>query len=101
MLGLKVGIHPVIQNRSENMGAMSAKDLMQGPSTRGESDYVEYYLHKQLGPMTADESDDYYDDYDEIEENTTIVGTALHGPTFDETYDECSREVGSGISTPL
>ena len=43
-LGLNVGIHPIIQNRSENMGGLSAKELLHGPTVPREGDFVENFL---------------------------------------------------------
>lgn len=97
-LGLKVGIHPTIENRSQIMGGLSAKDLMKS-SSRPDGDHVENCL-AAMAPRPdpnwdEDDPDDYREDEysDEEEERTTIVGTKLHGPTFDESYEEESREV--------
>lgn len=94
-LGLKIGIHPTIGNRSQNMGGLSARDLM-SPSSRPDGDYVENRL-AAMAPRTDtvwDEDDtDEYEYTHETEEQTTIVGTKLHGPTFDNNYEEESEEV--------
>ena len=126
-LGLKVGIHPIIQNRSGNIGGLSAKDLMQDSTVPRKGDFVENCLKNLSGKskrlrgtgnggdvqMLYEEDDDADDntystdeeeeeeegmDYyhslsysypnSEREETTTLVGTKLHGPTFDEEESE-------------
>ncbi|KAF6224617.1 hypothetical protein HO173_012960 [Letharia columbiana] len=122
-LGLKVGVHPIIENRSENMGGLSARELMRGRTVPREGDFVENCLTNLSGKPThlrgegfdedveisydaMDGSDSeeekeglYY--YNNLEdkfskcgqaEYTTIVGTKLHGPTFDKSYEEESKE---------
>jgi len=109
-LGLKVGIHPTIENRSHNMGGLSAKDLM-SPSSRYDGDLDGDYVENCLAAMDtrADQycdkdEPDYYNERSysgESEERTTIVGTKLHGPTFDESYEEESEEVSPGTLESL
>lgn len=105
-LGLRIGIHPILKNRSHSWGGMSARKLMHGPreNSRLDGDYVEQFL-KGLDPeieardANEDENEtdhDEYDEYDDYGRNpdlTTIVGEQLHGVMFDEEYEECSREV--------
>ena len=91
------------------MGGLSARELMQGPAMPRRGDFVDNCLEKLSGKPrrlrvseyggNEDESDEIDDDEDgyrgEREEKTTIVGTKLHGPTFDENdnYKESSGEV--------
>lgn len=121
ILGLEVGVHPIVENEFQKMGGLSHRDLMKGPRAHGKGDYVYNRLDelKSQHLKYADEdnvsSDDdmdgklddenvgYYDNADEMsirerDENTTIVGGKLHGPTFDENYDEMFIGVGASNS---
>ncbi|CAD6590179.1 MAG: hypothetical protein ASARMPRED_004603 [Alectoria sarmentosa] len=93
-LGLKVGVHPIIKNKSENMGGLSAGELMQGPTLPRKGDFVENCL-ENLSEKVRDrygDNDDYEFEDDESDDRT-IVGTHLHSPTFDENDElESSRE---------
>ncbi|KAL8720030.1 MAG: hypothetical protein Q9225_003046 [Loekoesia sp. 1 TL-2023] len=83
-LRLKVGIHPIIKNKSENMGGMSKQELMEGTYGEREGDHVELFL-EDLDKLP---NEDYEYDGPDEEEYRTIVGTRLHGPTFDPDEDE-------------
>lgn len=43
-LGLKVGVHPIVRNKSEQMGGLSAEELLRGPTVPREGDFVENCL---------------------------------------------------------
>ena len=65
-LGLKVGIHPIIENRSEELGGLSAKELMRGPTVPREGDFVEnclanLSLKASQNPNESVDDDDMYD----------------------------------------
>lgn len=102
-LGLTVGIHPIVKNKSKSMGGLSIQDLMGSPS-QPDGDYVENCL-KAMALKEGDHtfydceymSDEDEDGSGDKEERRTIVGTKLHGPTFDENYDMESEDV----SVPL
>ena len=59
-LGLNVGIHPIIPNRSDYMGGLSAEELLDAPTVPEEGDFVEQYL-KDLAQDSEEEEDDAYD----------------------------------------
>ena len=59
-----------------------------GYNPYGDEEEGIYFYHKVL---------EYIIPNGEQEETTTIVGTHLHGPTFDENYEEESEEVSSSI----
>ncbi|KAL8957925.1 MAG: hypothetical protein Q9193_004919, partial [Seirophora villosa] len=82
-LRLKVGVHPIIKNKSGQMGGMSMRELMHDTHYAAQGDHVELFLQDlEKRPGTGDEDSEDYDS-DEEEEFTTNVGTSLHGPTFD------------------
>ena len=109
-----------MQNRSGNLGGMHVKHLFEDGGIYMErestSDYVENFLEKlrankeyKYWAIESDEDEDTdepdiaYDDISRFgsaescpdwpEERRTIVGTDLHLPTFDESYEEESYEV--------
>lgn len=43
-LGLKVGVHPIIENKWKKLGGLPARDLMQGPIVPRRGDFVENFL---------------------------------------------------------
>lgn len=100
-LRLKVGVHPIIKNKY-GMGGMSMWELMHDTHYAAQGDHVELFLRDlEKRPGTGDEDSEDYDSNEEEyfrervqEEFTTIVGTSLHGPTFDCLENE-SREVSS------
>ena len=96
-LGLKIGVHPIIENKDDGtiknrydggMGGMSMFNLMHIDHD------VEVFLQEleECTPKEWEASSDVYHEKEE-EVHTTNVGTALHGPKFDVDLDECSREV--------
>jgi hypothetical protein len=91
-LGLKVGVHPTIENRSGRMGGLSAKILMSPPS-RSDGDHVDNCIAELAAKKEVDYDEDDYEEDDYEEDRTTIVGTKLHGPTFDDDYEENSGKV--------
>ncbi|KAL8917202.1 MAG: hypothetical protein Q9208_008104 [Pyrenodesmia sp. 3 TL-2023] len=79
------------------MGGMSMKQLFRGNAEVAGKDYVELFL-EQLpddGSAGEDEDSDQFDCDDDKEDCTTIVGNGLHGPIFDNSYDEFNREYGN------
>lgn len=64
------------------MGGLSARELMQGPTVPRKGDFVDNCLENLSANYKG-----------EREENITIVGTNLHGPTFDENFDQDPTEV--------
>ena len=95
---------------------------MHGPAVPRRGDFVENCLENLSGKPRRDndeiEMDDdfdedseegtyYYDNpghpfsIDDQQENTTIVGTKLHGPTFDGDYEEESEEVSPVVPSPF
>ncbi|KAI4172993.1 MAG: hypothetical protein LQ348_006656 [Seirophora lacunosa] len=82
-LRLKAGVHPIIKNKSGEMGGMSMRELMHDIHYGRPGDHVELFLQDlEERPGTGDnDSEDY--DWDDEKEFTTYVGTSLHGPTFD------------------
>ena len=119
-LGLKVGVHPIIENKSENMGGLSAKELLLGPTIPREGDFVENCLQNLAERSSARHSDEYEDTtYDENgeyyyipehqrasygrkeeqDDYSTIVGTKLHSPKLDPCYEEEDQEVSPNPET--
>lgn len=110
--GLKVGMHPIVSNQKQpdygdlsedlmNMGGMSSKSLMAIGLCDSVGDPVELFLdnlkreacERENPDSEEEESAWMYDDRDL--DSRTIVGNKLHGPTFDNGYEEESSEVGS------
>lgn len=87
-LGLKVGVHPIVQNKSERMGGLSAKELLRGPTVPREGDFVENCL-ENLSPSPRpresryDESTGvlYEEDPDEYDEFLDEREGMNHGPS--------------------
>ncbi|KAL8646223.1 MAG: hypothetical protein Q9210_006258 [Variospora velana] len=93
-LRLKIGVHPIMKNRSGKMGGMSMRKLMNDTHDADQGDHVENYL-QQLEKKSAivnEDRDRYY--YGDRQEFTTNVGTGLHGPTF-VLHEEESGEYGN------
>ncbi|KAI4287243.1 MAG: hypothetical protein L6R35_003498 [Caloplaca aegaea] len=93
-LRLKIGVHPIMKNRSGKMGGMSMRKLMNDTHDADQGDHVENFL-QQLEKKSAvvnAERDRYY--YGDRLEFTTNVGTGLHGPTF-VLHEEDSNEYGN------
>ncbi|KAI4130889.1 MAG: hypothetical protein LQ338_001486 [Usnochroma carphineum] len=87
-LRLKVGVYPVIKNRSNRMGGMSVEKLLKGTPGVKKGDRVELFLeHLDKYTEKAEHKQPY-----ERPDFTSVVGTALHGPTFDDYYEEESDE---------
>ena len=66
-LGLKVGVHPIIRNRSESVGGLSAKKLRHGPTVARKGDFVENCL-KNMSAKTrhlGEDEEDYCEFDDE------------------------------------
>lgn len=91
-LGLKVGVHPTIENGSGKMGGLSAKILMSPPS-RPDGDHVDNCIAELAAKEEDEYEEDEYEKDDYEEDRTTIVGTKLHGPTFDDDNEENSGKV--------
>lgn len=113
-LGLKVGIHPIVSNEERGeglssemrMGGMSWFELMRAKTRDHDGDPVELFLDdlKRDARIREDaeredaEADNCYHHATEIAyyehpDPFTIVGTRLHGPTFDEEEDENMNKV--------
>lgn len=122
-LGLKVGVHPIVQNKTRHQGGMPVKRLFRESTNQDGagtcSDHVQEFLDRLKGiameqrdresdSISSEEIAEYdylqcepvhgfgteVEDYDEgPEEWITTVGTKLHRPTFDPVEDEQSREV--------
>lgn len=96
---MRVGVHPIIENRSDSTGGMSMKELFSRNIDFAGRDHVQSFLEELRYKARTDveegegEEEDNVFCYDEEEDCTTIVGTGLHGPTFDPDYDEESKEV--------
>ena len=69
-LGLNVGIHPIIQNRSRDMGGLSAGKLLHGSTVPGEGDFVENYLENLAQESEDDDDEDNYPYYRGEKEGT-------------------------------
>ena len=101
-LGLKVGIHPIINNGRGNLGGLSAAELMRGPTVAREGDFVENCLAENEMDCDKEDrhsSDSEQEDYEQDEDNDTIVGTKLHKTTI--TSDYLEEGVSLCIHNPL
>ena len=108
-LGLKVGIHPILENKEGSLGGLSAKKLMQDPTAPREGDFAENCLKNLAAISKGNEGDEegnpLYDDQGRIiyiprnrcdsykrradrDEHATIVGTEMHSPKFYESYED-------------
>jgi len=90
------------------MGGMSSAELMAAKLCDERGDPVELFLEdlkrsvRNREEMEEDDDEDHEDnDFDEpdgldreYKGNITVVGKRLHGPTFDEEYEEEDRKVG-------
>ena len=100
-LGLNVGVHPVIRNRSSSLGGLSVAELMDGPPyDENGVDHVTTCLASLGDSQESEDEFSFRESNPEEDDETTTVGTKLHGPTFDENYEEESEEVSVG-SRPL
>ncbi|KAL8743108.1 MAG: hypothetical protein Q9184_008153 [Pyrenodesmia sp. 2 TL-2023] len=88
-LGLSVGIHPIIRNRSKRTGGISMKQLLQDDDDHADGDHVELLMDKLR------EEEENGDPHAEGTDRATIVGKELHAPTFDKNYDEDDIEYGN------
>ena len=102
-LDLNVGVHPIVHNRSSSLGGLSVAELMDGPPY--DENGVDH-VTTCLASLGNDQETDYDSSESEAgiyrpreDDETTTVGTKLHGATFDENYEEESEEVSVG--TPL
>ncbi|KAL8830788.1 MAG: hypothetical protein Q9170_005571 [Blastenia crenularia] len=100
-LGLKVGLHPVIENPEGGMGGMSSKKLMEDKYDASQGDHVDLFFKKSHGRFEEfvqkhgiDINDRQYEKDEEWEaeeryrDMTSLVGTQLHGPKFDPVEKE-------------
>ncbi|KAI4236368.1 MAG: hypothetical protein LQ349_002597 [Xanthoria aureola] len=114
-LGLAVSVHPILHKRGSwlydediknEWGGLSAKELLQGSVSEGNTtgDFVEGYFEavdRRYREM-VDHGDEDDSDYDDIEgdedkqwckEEMSIVGSEMHGPTYNPQEDnELDRE---------
>ncbi len=89
---LPVGAHPVVKNRSGSLGSISMEQLLRDNDDATIQDHVEFLMDElRIQEEECGDDDDYYDE--DEEDCTTIVGKGLHGPTFDNSFDENDREV--------
>ncbi len=115
--GLKVGIHPIVSNQPPanswesrqdlmRMGGMSSAELMAAKLSDERGDPIELFLEdlkRSVRECEEMEEHDDYGDYDNFDEpdgldreykgHITVVGKRLHGPTFDEQYEEDGGKV--------
>ncbi|KAL8786009.1 MAG: hypothetical protein Q9195_008390 [Heterodermia aff. obscurata] len=99
--GLKIGLHPIVSNNRADepqyehmMGGMSRGELMAANLLDTEGDPIELFLGNLRNVKKTKEeenSDEEYED-EKYPGSTTIVGTKLHGPTFDEGYEPESKK---------
>jgi len=88
------------------MGGMSSAELMAAKLSDERGDPIELFLEelkRSVRKREEMEEHDDYDDYDNFDEpdgldreykgHITVVGKRLHGPTFDEQYEEDGGKV--------
>ena len=86
------------ESQHDMMGGMSHSKLMAANLCDTEGDPIELFLNhlrndkKDKQEEFSDEGE--YADDEEYLDPSTIVGKKLHGPTFDEGYEEEAEKVG-------
>ena len=77
-LGLNVGVHPIIENRSKSMGGLSVKELWRGPTVPRKGDYVENCLEILEQQAAQDPYDFDPDDEEDFDEDSMRKGEEYH-----------------------
>ena len=94
-LGLKVGVHPIIQNKSETMGGLPAKDLMRGPTVPRRGDFVENCLKIMSGKARhlRGEGDDGASQISYYDEDDRDFCFDIDGEAEEEEGIDCDHEI--------
>ena len=80
------------------MGGISVANVMNGYGDDNGDDYFNSLLEELIADPCRDddeEEDEEEQGRGEEDKSTTILGTAFHGPTFDENYNQDDLDVGT------